>query len=175
MLHMKVPLRTCVGNDHRMRPRLAALAPLLLLALLASCGGTSTSPEALPADDAPVFVSGDFGEIPVHPLAEEVGEKTKKDGVVAQSFRIRNTSRDQLFAWYEERLDGWVQEAAPAAVGDAPDAAWRARWTRQDKRLIITVSQAPALDKGGSPDEDSVLQYSLSLEPADAPLPEGRG
>lgn len=158
-----------------MQPRFLHFAPLLLLALLASCGENDRSPEALPADDAPVFVSGDFGEIPVHPLSEEVGEKTKKDGVVAQSFRIRNTSRDQLFAWYEERLDGWVQESPPAAVGNAPDAAWRARWTRQDKRLIITVSKAPALDGGGATGEDAVLQYSLSLEPADAPLPEGGG
>lgn len=151
------------------------MAPLLLLVLLSACGENDRSREALPADDAPIFVSGDFGEVPVHPLAEEVGDKTRKGDVVAQSFRIRNTSRDQLFEWYEDNLDGWVPEAPPAAVGDSPNAAWRAQWIRKDKRLLITVSEAPALDGGGSTSEDAILQYSLSLEPVDAPLPEGRG
>lgn len=156
-----------------MRLRLTVLAPLVSFVLVGACGGGSDAPpDAQPSGDDAVFVSGDFGDVPIHPLADAVGEKSNAEGVVAQSFRLRNTSREELFSWYEERLDGWVQEARPQPIGDSPQASWRARWTRSDRRLIVTVSEAPTLSQEGSSTDDVVLQYSLSLEPADRPLPD---
>lgn len=143
-----------------------------LFALAVGCGGETEPPAAQPAEDEPIFVQGDFGEIPIHPLAEEAGERSEEDGVVAQSFEIRNTSRDALFSWYDERLEGWTQEEAPHALGEAENASFRARWTRGDRRLIITVSEAPRTATDGGTGPDLVLQYSLSLEPIDRPIPD---
>ena len=160
-----------------MRIRLTRYALLLLLALgTGACAGeaeppSADGPAAQPAEDAPVLVSGDFGEVPIHPLAEEAGSKTYEADVVAQSFSIRNMSREALFSWYSERLDGWTVEEAPHALGEAADASWRALWTRGDRRLIVTVSQPPpSAGEGTGP--DVVLQYSLSLEPIGRPVPD---
>lgn len=155
------------------RTRLTTLL-LALLSLFAvgACGDDGDrNPEATPAEDSSAFASGDFGDIPIHPLAEEAGEKTQTDDVVAQSFRARNLSQEQLFAWYDENLTGWQQESPPKPLGEAPNASWRARWIRGDQRLIVTASAAPTLESPEGTD-DPVLQYSLSLEPQDRPIPE---
>ena len=147
------------------------LLALLSCLVIGACGDDGDrSPEATPAEDAPAFVSGDLDSIPIHPLAEEVGPKSRKDGVIAQSFRARNLSPDQLFEWYDENLEGWEQEAPPEQLGEAANASWRARWIRDDHRLIVTTSPAPALESAEGTD-DPILQYSLSLEPQDRPIP----
>jgi hypothetical protein len=142
-------------------PRLAALLLLAALGLGGACGNHDATVEATPAEDAPTFVSGDFERIPVHPLAHALGHTSRKDGVVARSFVARNVARAALFAWYEERLDGWQSVEAPHALGPAPGASSRAIWKNDDQRLIMTVSDAPTIEG------DPALQYSLSLEPAD--------
>ena len=144
-----------------------------LLLVTTACGNDGDSPSASPAEDGATFVSGDFGDIPIHPLADPVGPKSTKDDVIAQSFVARNITSDDLFAWYEERLDGWNQTEAPHALGEAPQASSRARWEREDRRLIMTVSNAPTLEADASADDDPAVQYSLSLEPTSRPLPAG--
>lgn len=158
--------------------RLPKIGFVLVLALgaTAGCAGEAEPqrtqpPAAQPAEDAPVFVEGDFGTIPIHPLAEEAGTKTQEDGVVAQSFTIRNTSTDDLFAWYHARLSGWTQETAPQVLGGAEAASWRATWTRGEQRLIVTVSEAPETATEGGAEPEVLLQYSLSLEPIGRPAP----
>ncbi len=154
-----------------MRLRPALIGSLLLVPSMLACGGESDLPAVQPAEDDPIFVSGDFGEIPVHPLAEEAGAKNHENDVVAQSFIVRNMSRDLLFSWYADRLEGWTQEESPRPLGDAANASWRGLWTRADRRLIITVSAAPESATEGGTGPDVVLQYSLSLEPIDRPVP----
>ena len=144
--------------------RLVVVA-LLMSLLLAACGGDEDSPEAQPSTDGGTFVSGDFGDIPIHPLADAVGSKSTKGDVIAQSFGARNVSRDGLFDWYEDRLDEWDQVEPPTALGDAPDASTRARWVKDDRQLIMTVSDAPTLQGEDGDDREPTLQYSLSLEP----------
>lgn len=134
--------------------------------MLSACGEDDGGPSAMPSEHG-AFVTGDFGDIPVHPLAEPAGPKSTKGDVVAQSFVARNVSRADLYDWYEDRLDGWDQVEPPQPLGDAPDAATRAQWVRDDRRLIMTVSEAPTLDGESTAGEDERLQYSLSLEPKD--------
>lgn len=157
------------------RRRLLGVIPLVALSFLTGCGDDAVPPAAAPSGDGPTFVSGEFGAIPIHPLAEQVGPKSTNGDVTAQSFVARNVSRDQLFGWYEERLDGWDQVEPPRAVGDAPNAATRSRWVKGDRRLIMTVSNAPTLAGDESADDDPTVQYSLSLEPTSRPLPADEG
>ncbi|HVM07222.1 MAG TPA: hypothetical protein VM345_02065 [Acidimicrobiales bacterium] len=154
----------------RSRARAPFVCALLALSLLAACGDGDGGPEAQPSEDAPVFVEGNFGRIPVHPLAESIGARSTTGDVTAQSFAARGLSREQLFDWYDEQLDGWTQEVQPAPVGEADDAAWRGTWTNRDRRLIVTVSEGSTLPDTGSANEPRI-QYSLSLEPIDRPLP----
>lgn len=56
-------------------------------------------------------------------------------------------------------------EQAPQKLGEAEAASWRAQWTRDDRRLIVTVSEAPTLEPADAADDDPVVQLSLSLEP----------
>ena len=150
-----------------MRRRTAdVLVALVVVLVLGACGDSGSGPEAQPAEEGATFVRGDFGSVPVPPLAEEVGPRSEKDDVVAQSYRVRNSSRAQLFDFYGERLDGWQVEQAPQAVGDAEGASWRGQWVRDDRRLVVTVSEAPALEPADAADDDPVVQLSLSLEPA---------
>ena len=158
-----------------------ALLALIVALVIGACGddgdgmGTGgdggTGPDAQPAEEAPTFVSGDFGSIPVDPLAEEVGPRTEADGVIAQSYEVRNTSREEIFEFYRDRLDEWQVEQPPQPLGEAENASWRARWVRDDRRLIVTVSDAPTLQSEGESSDDPVVQLSLSLEPRDRPLP----
>lgn len=145
--------------------KLATIVVVLAISFIAaSCGDGSGDGEAQPAEDAPVFVDGDVGRVPVHPLAEAVSDRSTKDDVVAQSFEVRNVSREQLFDWYADNLEGWRQVEEPAPIADGPDAAWRGTWTKGDRHLLVTASEAPTLSEDSS--ERGPLQYSLSLEPA---------
>lgn len=156
-----------------MRPitRLSVYLMVLCLAVaMSACGDDADDGDAQPAEDSPTFVEGDFGEVPVHPLADPVGERSTTGDVTAQSFEVRNLTRDQLFEWYDENLDGWTSETTPGPVGEAPEASWRGTWTSGDRRLIVTASEGTTLS-GSSSSDDVRLQYSLSLEPADRPLP----
>lgn len=138
---------------------------LVAVLVLGACGDGGSGPEAQPAEEGATFVRGDFGDIPVPPLAEEVGPRSEKDDVIAQSYEVRNTSREELFEFYDDRLDGWRVEQAPQKLGEAEAASWRAQWTRDDRRLIVTVSEAPTLEPADAADDDPVVQLSLSLEP----------
>lgn len=137
----------------------------MLALLFAACGDDGGDGAAQPAEEAATFVSGEFGDIPRPPLADEVGPRADIDGVIAQSFRVRNTSRDRIFAFYDERLEGWQPEERPKQLGPAPDAAWRATWIRDDRRLVVTTSDAPTLAAPTGASADPILQVSLSLEP----------
>lgn len=150
-----------------MRRRTAdVLVALVVVFVLGACGDADSEPEAQPAEEGVTFVRGDFGDIPVPPLAEEVGPRSEKDDVVAQSYRVRNSSRAELFDFYGERLGGWQVEEAPRPLGDAEEASWRGQWVRDDRRLVVTVSEAPTLEPADAADDDPVVQLSLSLEPA---------
>jgi hypothetical protein len=141
-----------------MRTRTPVLLAVLLV--LAGCGdddgGAADGTEAQPAPDVTVFQEGDFDGIPLPPLADEAGERSEQDGVVVQSFFVRNRTPEDVLRFYEEQLDGEVV-TSPEANGDA----WRGTWLRDGRQLLVSAVPAPAAG-----DDEVVTQMSLELSPA---------
>lgn len=140
-----------------MRRRRTVRALALTLAFLAAACGDDDVRDTQPSTDDPAFTDGAFDELPRHPRSDEVGSRTEKDGVVAQSFEARNATPQQILEWYTERLEGWSMIGTVEAVGEQ---AVRGRWTRGDDELTISATSAPTLAENG----EAVSQYSLSLD-----------
>lgn len=127
--------------------------------LLGSCGRDEPT-QTQPAPDGAGFAQGAFDDIPRHPRSTELGPRTEKDGVVAQSFKTQGASPEQVLAWYSENLQGWTVDEPASKIGSS---AYRGRWLRDDRFLVVSASTAAALPDAGA--GDVVTQYSLSLEP----------
>ena len=160
-------------NSRQARALARWICALITAAVLGTACASDDEIEAQPAADAPMFVEGgEVGAIPIHPLAEPVGERVVTGDVIAQSFGVRNVTRDQVFDWYEDNLGGWRLDEPARPIGETADSAWRARWVRGDRRLLVTVSDAPTLEPARGADDSPIVQMSMSLEPTSRPLPD---
>jgi hypothetical protein len=139
----------------RRRRTVRALA-LTIVFLAAACGDDDVR-DTQPSPDSTGFTDGAFDELPRHPRSDEVGSRSEKDGVVAQSFEVRNATPQQILEWYTERLEGWSMIGTVDAVGEQ---AVRGRRARGDEELTISATSAPTLAEG----DEAVSQYSLSLD-----------
>jgi hypothetical protein len=149
-----------MSSNRSRLPSLLAIAALAL-PIAGACGSGDEVPGPSGHSKASTSAEAVFDEVPVHPLADPVGSRSAQRGIVEQSYRTRNTTKEALFRWYGEHLDGWNPESAPAPTG-ASGSSWKATWLRDERRLVITASDAPTL---GDSKGDPTVQYSLSLEP----------
>lgn len=148
--------------------RWLAASSLAVAVLAGACGDTgTTTPDAQPVPDAPVFRGGHFDGLPRYPRSLELGPALDTAGVVAQSFRVRGTTPENIVGYYTRELFGdWQPLSEVEVMGED---ALRARWARGDSHLQVTAALAPTLeDEGGPAAERPVVQYSLQLGPPEA-------
>lgn len=148
----------------------------LVALLIAGCGdgdGGDDVGDAQPAPDVQTFQDGDFGEIPLPPLAEEAGERSEEDGVVAQSFFVRNRTPQEILEFYEAELAALDAQvvSSPAASGDA----WRGTWLVGDRELLVSAIPAPTVEGAEVEHAEVVSQLSLELSPAGGGGHDGAG
>ena len=148
------------------RRRLSALA-LLVALLLGACGDDddASDPDAQPSPDVTTFGEGDFSDIPLPPLAEEAGERSERDGVVVQSFFVRNRTPEDVLDFYRTYFEGegGTPILAPEPYGNQ---AWRGTWLVDDRELLVSAIPAPSVDGTEVERADVVTQMSLELSPA---------
>lgn len=149
-----------------MASRGPAFVLVCIASLLGACGGDDGGdPVAQPAPDVTTFEEGDFSGIPLPPLAEEAGSRTEEDGIVTQSFFVRNQTPEQVLRFYVDyfRNENVQVIREPANVNGT---TWRGWWLLGDRELMISALPAPTA--GGSETEhaDVVSQMSLELWPA---------
>ena len=149
------------------RPLIVVL--LLAGAALGACGSdddTRDGGDAQPAPDVTTFAAGDFGEIPLPPLAEPAGERSEQQGVVVQSFFVRNRTAEEVLELYRTYFEG---EGVATILPPEPfgNDAWRGRWLLDGRELLVSATPAPSVDGGEVEHADVVTQMSLELSPAD--------
>ena len=140
-------------------------AGLLVALLVASgCGdddgGGADGVEAQPSPDVTVFQEGDFDGIPLPPLAEEAGMRSEEEGVVVQSFFVRNRTPEDVLRFYEEQL-----EADLIAPPESTGTSWRGVWLLDGRRLLVSALPAPTAEGAEVEHSDLVTQMSLELYP----------
>ncbi len=157
----------------RDRRRPAAMPfPCLLTALLIAgllLAGCGTNDErrgsgAQPAPGTETFEQGLFDEIPRFPRSEPLAPRTEKSDVVAQSFRARGATPEQIFDFYRGSLDGWDLVTLAQPPGETADTL-RGKWAREQWILTISASPAPTVEGQNESAIVAYSQYSLSLEP----------
>lgn len=152
------------NSVHPLR-RVLALVVIAIASLgLASCGDDGGGqgggdPEAQPSPDGTTFVEGDFGQIPLPPLADPAGERSEIDGVTTASYFVRNRTPREVLEFYEEYFadDGVDVIVGPETFGRD---AWRAAWLLDGRELLVTAQPAPTADAERA---DVVTQLSLEL------------
>lgn len=142
------------------------LAPVLpALLLLGACGdggGAGTGPEAQPAPGVTTFEEGDFDGIPLPPRSTPVSERVEEDGVVSQSFEVRNLPPEELLEFYTDALEEHEVLEGPEEIGVGTT---RGRWEVDRRELTVVGQTAETLDDNpGAP--EVLTQLSLSLRPA---------
>lgn len=140
-----------------------------LAVVLVGCGddGGAGGPEAQPAPDVTTFQEGDFSGIPLPPRAEEAGERSERDGVVVQSFFVRDKTPREVLDFYATHFDlqGVTPTMTPQEFGND---AWRGSWQLEGRELLVSATSAPSAGGG-----DVVTQMSLELSPTDGGGHEG--
>ena len=137
--------------------------------LLGACGdgddgGSDSGPEAQPAPGVTTFAEGDFDGIPLPPRSTPVGERAEEDGVVSQSFEVRNIPPQELLDFYAEALDGHEVLEHPEEIGLGTS---RGRWDVDGRELTVVGRTAETLDDNPSAPE-VLTQLSLSIRPVQA-------
>lgn len=117
-----------------------------------------------PAPGTETFEQGLFDEIPHFPRSEPLGPRSEESDVVAQSFRARDATPEQVMEYYRASLDDWDVVTPPRPPGENPDTL-RGKWSRDQWILIISASPAPAVGEPPEAARVEYSQYSLSLEP----------
>lgn len=173
------PRRSPVGTSqwkHKGRLAAAALAAVVLVG--AGCGDDDDSAATQdgaergvgdqPAPGTDTFEQGLFDEIPRYRPSEAVGPRNEENDIVTQSFRARDSLPDEILAFYVRQLEApWQVQDDPQQIGAG--GTWRGVWIRDNWRLIVSATRAPALE--GEPIEPGAAQgtlhsqYSLTLEP----------
>lgn len=120
---------------------------------------------AQPAPGTDTFEQGLFDEIPHFPRSEPLGPRSEESDVVAQSFRARDATPEQVMEFYRASLDGWDVVTPPRPPGENPDTL-RAKWSREQSILTIAASPAPSVEGQNEAARVEYSQYSLSLAPA---------
>jgi hypothetical protein len=136
-----------------------------VLVLASACGnGSSDDPAVQPSPDVTTFADGDFAGIPLPPLGEEAGQRSEEDGIVTQSFFVRNRTPEAVLDFYADyfRSQDIDVITPPRSVGGA---TWRGWWFVDGRELLVTA--LPASATGGAETEraDVVTQMSLELWP----------
>ena len=159
-----MPLAT---RNHVRRRVVASASAVVALAVLAGCGDGDSdgesprTPEAQPAPGVTSFQEGDFEGIPLPSTATPVNERTEEDGVVAQSYEVRNATPEALMAFYADALAEYDVLEEPEEIGVGTR---RGRWEYEERRLTVVAQTAETLeDNPGAP--EVLTQLSLSLEP----------
>lgn len=147
--------------------RIAGASAAVALLAVAGCGdgdgdGASVGePEAQPAPGVTTFQEGDFAGIDLPSTATPVNERTEEDDAVAQSFEVRNTTPEEIMAFYSDALAEYDVLEAPEEIGVG---TMRGRWEVDGRRLTVAAQTAETLnDNPGAP--EVLTQLSLSLEP----------
>lgn len=137
--------------------------------LLGACGdgnggGGGSSPEAQPAPGVTTFAEGDFEGIPLPGRSTPVSERVEEDGVVTQSFEVRNSPPEGLLDFYVEALAEHEVLEEPEEIGVGTR---RGRWDVDGRELTVVGQLAETLDDNpGAP--EVLTQLSLSLRPLDS-------
>jgi len=108
---------------------LGAVAALLGALLIGACGSVATTKPAQPAPGDSVFRAGDFDQLPRYPRSQDLNQDTAKNGVVAQTFSVANTTPQQVPQFYGDHLAGWQVAEAARSIG--PNA-YRGAWVKGD-------------------------------------------
>jgi hypothetical protein len=144
---------------------------LALLALAGACSGSSASePAAQPTSNGTVFASGDFDGLPLPPRADPAGPATHAADATVQSFFVRNTTAEDVLAYYERVLgqtDGVTLVSRPHAAGST---TWRGSWVVRGRRLLVSATGAPTA-AGGRVDKSTKVVTQLSLTLSDDAAP----
>ncbi len=141
-----------------------AVAALLLGACGDGDGGGGSSPEAQPAPGVTTFAEGDFEGIPLPGRSTPVSERVEEDGVVTQSFEVRNFPPEELLDFYVEALAEHEVLEEPEEIGVGTR---RGRWDVDGRELTVVGQLAETLDDNpGAP--EVLTQLSLSLRPLDS-------
>lgn len=140
------------------------LAALLLVGLVAGCG-TASNEGTQPSPDVSTFEQGDFGDIPLLPTSEPLSARNEEDGNVARSYLVRNSTPEEVLAFYETELAEFTVVSPPTSIGVD---TFRGRWGL-DQGRVLTVSATSASNLE-TPEEfgdaiEVLTQYSLSLAP----------
>lgn len=151
--------------------RWAAVAVAALLPL-AACGdddpgttadidGGDEQDDAQPSPGGTAFTDAEFDDIPIPRGATEAGQQTERDGVVAQSFTVTETSPTQIMEIFVSTLAerGWDNVEPVRSTGTDSFAA---AWVQGDDRLEISALLAQGV-------EDERTQFSLVLLPNRTP------
>ncbi len=151
----------------------AALILVLTGALLVGACGDDAEQRGSGAQPAPgteTLEQGLFDEIPRFPRSEPLGPRSEEAGVVAQSFRARDASPQQILDFYTGNLEGWNLVTPPQPPGETASTL-RGEWAREQWLLTITASPAPTVEGDNATAIVAYSQYSLSLRRGDPPEP----
>lgn len=133
--------------------------------MTASCSGSDEGTQ--PAPDVSTFEQGDFGDIPLHPTSSPLGSRSEKNGTVARSYTVRNTTARQVLEFYESALDEHEVIEAPQDIGRR---SWRGLWRVDGRELTVSataISQPGDVEERPARPSEYNVQYSLSLGPRD--------
>lgn len=138
-------------------------AAVVLLSVTGCGDDGGPEPEAQPTPEGTSFEERGFDGIPLPPRAEPVGGRNEEDGIVVQSFSIRNRTPQDVMDFYVAQMSDDEVVTSPEQSGTA---TLLAEWRLDDGRtLLVTTLPAPTAP-GEADGAEVVSQLSLTLRPA---------
>lgn len=145
------------------RFQLQCVAGVALAVFAVGCGGGTDdrTTGAQPSPGVTTFEPGNFDEIPRHPRSEPLGERSDKEGVIAQSFSARDVRPSGVLEFYENRLENtWNLVSQPQEIGVD---TYRGTWAKDNWILTVSATPAQTVDPDPAAQGTYFSQYSLSL------------
>jgi hypothetical protein len=139
------------------------LAAMLVVVAVAACGN-GEAPDAQPVEDAAAFDDGAFGDLPLFPKSDPLGEVARSDDTVSRSYRATMASPAMVLDFYEDSLVDWQVIEAPKQIGAG--STMRGIWRDGNLELTVSATEGPTVPEEGAELGDAgaaVSQYSLSL------------